>query len=506
MNTISLWRDIQKKSPSYTKLDRNAEVDVVIVGAGITGIIAALQLIQAGKSVALLEALKVGGGTTGDSTGNLYVAVQPYYHKIEAKFDAETVKTIAHSRQFSMDFIEALVKEKNIDCFFHRRPWYLYSKETKTDKIVEREVATLKEAKMEIDFVDSIPLPFKITRAAKMERQARFNPLKFITALAEDLSRNGCAIFEETRFLDFEEKKGRCLVQTDRGRIKARDVIMATHVPKGINFLQTLAIPYRSYAVAVRLKGGEYPNANFWDTSEPHHATSTHSTTSAGLDLLVVADSHHKTGQVAGKNHVEMYRQIEDHLHRHYDVGSVAYRWSAQHYQAADGVPYIGRVGRSSRHTYVATGYFADGLAYGVIAGILLTDLILGKKNPWAKVYDSTRFTPLASVKKFMKEGVNVLAQYLKDLPKNVDAKNFADIAPGEGKTVAIKGEKLAAYRDADRTLHVVSAVCTHMQCIVKFNDAEKSWDCPCHGSRFTVDGQVIEGPAIIDLEQRNVR
>jgi Rieske Fe-S protein len=154
----------------------------------------------------------------------------------------------------------------------------------------------------------------------------------------------------------------------------------------------------------------------------------------------------------------------------------------------------------------VATGYFADGLAYGVIAGILLTDLILGKKNPWAKVYDSTRFTPLASVKKFMKEGVNVLAQYLKDLPKNVDAKNFADIAPGEGKTVAIKGEKLAAYRDADRTLHVVSAVCTHMQCIVKFNDAEKSWDCPCHGSRFTVDGQVIEGPAIIDLEQRNVR
>lgn len=505
MNTISLWHAIQKKDTFYPKLEGDLEVDVAIIGAGITGITAALQLTRAGLKVAIIEALTVGGGTTGDSTGNLYVAVQPYYHKIESKFGKDTVKAISGSRQFSIDFIESVVNEKNIDCFFHRRPWYLYSKEKGNDEVVDKEVQTLKEAGMEIEFVDSIPLPIKITKAAKMEGQARFNPLKYITTLSEDLAKNKCLIFEGTRFLGVEEKNY-CVVQTSGGKIRAGHVIMATHVPKGFNVLQTLAIPYRSYAVAARLKSGQYPNANFWDTSEPHHATSTHSTTSVGLDLLVVADSHHKTGQAPEKNHLEMFRQIEGHLQKHYDVASIEYRWSAQHYQAADGVPYIGRASRSSKHIYLATGYFADGLAYGTVAGILLADLILAKKNPWAEIYDSTRFTPLASSKNFIMENANTLAQYLKDLPNNVEAKDFAHIPAGEGKTVEIKGEKFGAYRDEKNELHIVSAVCTHMQCIVKWNNAEKSWDCPCHGSRFTYEGKVIEGPAVTDLKKGNAK
>jgi len=505
MNTISLWRGVQGKPLTYPKLDRNFEVDVAIVGAGITGITAALQLIRAGKRVAILEAGEIGKGTTGDSTGNLYVAVQPYYHFIKSKLGGETVKAVAQSRAFSIDFMEALVKEKQIDCFFHRRPWYLYSKDRSNDGLIEREVKTLKEAGLGIQFVDAIPLPVKISKAAKMDGQARFDPLKYITALAEDLVKQGCLIFSNTRFLGVEGKKP-YIVHGEGGKLKAKHVILATHTPKGINILQSLAIPYRSYAVAVTLRDGQYPNANFWDTSQPHHATSTHSTTSAGLDLLVVADSHHKTGLAPGKNHIEMYRQIEAYLERTYEVESIAYRWSAQHYQTLDGVPYIGRASRASENIYLATGYFADGLPYGTIAGILLTDLIMGRKNPWEEIYDPSRIRPPAKYKRLFKENFKVSEEYQKDFPDSVDAKKFSDLEPGEGRTAKIKGEKLAAYRDENRALHILSAVCPHMHCIVNWNDAEKSWDCPCHGSRFTCKGEVIEGPAIENLEKRSVQ
>ncbi|HKY63255.1 MAG TPA: FAD-dependent oxidoreductase [bacterium] len=506
MGTLSLWRAIQKERNAYPRLDRDIDVDVAIVGAGITGITAALQLIKAGKKVAILEALQVGGGTTGDSTGNLYVAIQPYYHKIQSKLGDRIARAVASSRRFSIDYIESLAREKGIDCSFHRRPWYLYSTDEKNDSIVENEVKTLREIGESIDWVDAFPLPFKVSKAAKMENQARFNPLKYIAILAEDLANQGCLLFENTRFLASEEQDGGCLASCEGGKVRAGHLILATHIPKGVHILQTLAVPYRSYAVAARLQGPLPPNANFWDTAEPHHATSSQSSGSGDPDLLVVADSHHKTGQAPANDHRRMFQQIEEYLRRNYEVASIEYRWSAQHYQSADGVPYIGRAGEGAEHTYVATGYFADGLVYGTVAGILLSDLILGNKNPWAEVYDSTRFTPLASSEKFIKENANTLLQYLKDLPRNVDAKHFSDIAPGEGKTLELEGEKVAAYRDEGRQLHVVSAVCTHLQCIVKWNDAERTWDCPCHGSRFSYDGRVLEGPAIRDLEERRIQ
>ncbi|HKX12863.1 MAG TPA: FAD-dependent oxidoreductase [bacterium] len=505
MSTLSLWRALQKETPAYPRLDRDIEVDVAIVGAGITGITAAIQLVKAGKKVAILEALKVGGGTTGDSTGNLYVAVQPYYHKIKSKFDGRVVRAIAASRRFSINYIEAMVCEKGIECSFQRRPWYLYSTDAKNDSIVDKEVEILREVGESIDWVDAVPLPFKVGKAAKMEGQARFDPLKYIAALARDLADRGCLIFENTRFLESEEKGEHCRVSCEGGAVLASHLILATHIPKGFHLLQTLAIPYRSYAVAARLQGALPPNANFWDTSEPHHATSSHSSGTGDPDLLVVADSHHKTGQAPDNDHLRMFQRIEDYLYRNYEVASIEHRWSAQHYQSADGVPYIGLAGGGLKRSYLATGYFADGLAYGTVAGVVLSDLILGNRNPWAEIYDSTRFTPLASSGKFLKENTNTLVQYLKDLPRNVDAKHFSDIPPGEGKTTEVEGEKMAAYRDESGQLHVVSAVCTHLQCIVKWNNAERTWDCPCHGSRFSFDGRVLEGPAIHDLEKRRI-
>jgi glycine/D-amino acid oxidase-like deaminating enzyme/nitrite reductase/ring-hydroxylating ferredoxin subunit len=505
MNTISLWEDITAREDSYPSLEEEIEADIAIIGAGITGITTALRLMGSGKKVVILESNKVGDGTTGFSTGNLYVAVQPYYEKLRSKFDAKTVKTIADSRKVAIDFIEEIVKQKNIDCFFHRRPWYLYSINHENDSLVENEIKVLREAGHAIEAVSEISLPFEVTRAAKMENQARFNPLRYVRALAKDLHQNGCQIFEQSAVISVEEDESYVL-RTQKGKVRAKEIVMATHIPKGIHRTQLMVAPYRSYCVAVELKSSQYPNANFWDTSIPHHATSTHSTTAGDLDLLVVADSHHKTGQALEDNHQKMYERIEAYLKRHYAVANVRYRWSAQHYQSPDGIPYIGYAAKNSKNSYIATGFFADGLVYGTIAGILIADLILKNDNPWAEVYDSTRLDVLHSAQKLIKEGANTLAQYLKDYPHHVDAHHFSEIKTGEGKTIEIQGEKFGAYRDQNDQLHVVSAVCTHMKCIVCWNNAENTWDCPCHGSRFNTDGKIIEGPVLLDLEKRSVQ
>jgi len=500
MDTISLWENITHRPTDYPKLQEDIEVDVAIVGAGITGITAAMLLVTAGKKVAILEAGRIGGGTTGFSTGNLYVAVQPYYHTIHNKFNLETVKAVAQSRKLAIDLIEKWTRNHSIKCVFQRRPWYLYSINHENDTLIDQEIEVLRRANIDIDEVSSIPAPFKITRAAKMPHQARFNPLQYVISIAEYLHQNGCQIFENTKVEEIDEKHD-CTVKTASAKVRASQVFIATHIPKGIHHTQFISAPYRSYVVAARLKNSDYANANLWDTTTPHHATSTHSSTSEELDLLMVADSHHKTGQA--HDHQYQYEKIERYMRQHYPVASIAYRWCAQHYQAADGLPYIGLKSFLSKNIYVATGYFADGLVYGTTAGTMVAQQILGQKSPWQKLYNPQRITPLASSAAFFKESINVFFEYLKDYPGHVEAKTLSDIAKGEGKTVSIEGEKCAAYRDEQNTLHIVSAVCTHLQGIVQWNNAEKSWDCPCHGSRFTVDGKVIEGPAIFDLKRK---
>jgi glycine/D-amino acid oxidase-like deaminating enzyme/nitrite reductase/ring-hydroxylating ferredoxin subunit len=500
MNTVSIWDDITQKSRTYPSLTGDIEVDVAIIGAGITGVTTALPLIKAGKKVAIIEALSVGGGTTAYSTGNLYVPVQPYYRMVKKAHGMDAVKKVAQSRSEAMDFIEATVREYGIECNFHRRPFYFFTDKNIQIPKLEREVKLLQKAGMDILPVENLPINAPYKYAALLENQARFNPLKYVRALASKLADMGCQIYEKTKVLDYNEHDDHSLVETEHGNIKAGKLVVATHIPKGFNIIQTLTAPYRSYVVAVKLRGA-YPNGNFWDLTKPHHAISTHSIGGPELDILCIAGSHHKTGQGDPEDH---YRELEDYARKHFDVESVAYRWSAQHYKSGDSLPYIGLSTRFSKHTYMSTSYYADGLTYGTVAGLLLADLVQGKENQYAEVFDSMRFKPLTSAPVFVKENVNVAAQLIKDIP--VEAKHFSDIAPGEGKTINVDGDKCAAYRDENNKLHVCSAICPHLYCTVHWNSAEKSWDCPCHGSRFTYEGRVIEGPAFSDLAKKEVR
>lgn len=501
MNTVSVWEKVSRP-PAYPALTQDMQTDVLIIGAGITSMTAGIELVKAGLKVTVVEALRAGDGTTGYSTGNLYIPVQPFYQHIRSKFDKEIARSVAHSRKEALDYIENTVKEYDINCHFSRRPDYIFV-ENRSQDFLEREFEALKETGVAVEWVQNIPFPTKAKRSIHLPHQARFNPKTYIDGLAKAFIALGGQLFEQTEIKSAEEKNGRCIACTDRYSIVARHMIMATHTPKGIHVMQMMAAPYRSYVVAAKLTDGKYPNGHFINADPNGYVISTHAVRNKELDMLMVAGEHHKTGQASHHDAEHYYQNIERYMRAHFPVEEILHRWSAQHYQAADDIPYIGLANNHTKNFYVAGGYFADGLTYGTVAGRILADLIQGKNNPYAKTYNATRFTPLASVGKAIKENLNVLGEYLQDLPGHHDAARFSSIQSGQGGIVEVQGEKWAAYRDDKQKLHVVSAVCTHMKCIVQFNNAEKTWDCPCHGSRFGIDGNVLEGPAWEPLAQQ---
>ena len=346
-----------------------------------------------------------------------------------------------------------------------------------------------------------MPVPLKFKKAACMENQARFNPLKYVLAIAENLQDNGCLIYENTPVHAIEEKQP-CLLHTPGGTITAKEVVLATHTPIGIKPIQQFTACYRSYVVAARTTDNHYPEGHFWDLDHPHHATCTHAVNSQHPNLLLVAGSHHKTGQ--DSNAVAHFKNLEKFLKKNFSIEEIAYQWSAQHFHAADNVPYIGTAYHNSKNIYMATGYFADGLVYGTLAGMIIADIILGKNNPFTQVYNANRSDLFTSIPFLFKENSNAFLQYLKDYPF-VKENNFDNIKSGEGTIVELEREKFAVSRDANNQLHAVSAVCTHMKGIVQWNNAEKTWDCPCHGSRFSAMGEVLEGPATRNLQIKDI-
>ncbi|MGJ0482947.1 MAG: FAD-dependent oxidoreductase [Methylomicrobium sp.] len=498
MKKTSLWKDDAETS-SYAPLQNDLNVDVAIVGGGITGVTAAHLLARKGKSVALLEAMRVGGGTTGFSTGNLYTTVEEQLHTIQSKFDQETLQAVAASRTAAVRHIENTVREFAIDCDFHRRPWRLISETETADKILEKEYKACLDVGLDAFLDSNTPLPFNISKALRVEGQAQFNPMQYVKALAAQTQKAGCLIFEHTPVLRIKEGSPNIL-STKNGTVSANRVIHATHSPKGVRVVHALMGAYREYAIAVKLNSGSYPEGIFWIINKPDQYSIRSYTSRNGEKYLLVLGEPHKVGHK--KDNEICFQNLETYIRTRFDVKSVDYQWSAQNYKSADGLPYMGVI-NDKTGVYIATGFATDGLTYGTLAAMIISDLILGNKNPWSLLYDPRRHNPLKSAGRVIKESAHVLMHYMSDLPYLAEAKSVAGILPGEGKTMVIKGEKFAVYRDEAGDLHQVSAVCTHMKCIVNWNEEAKSWDCPCHGSRFTVDGEVIEGPATINLPKR---
>ena len=495
--TRSLWKATASK-PKFPSLKENINVDVAIVGGGITGITSAYLLGRSGKKVAVLEARQIADSTTGNSTGNLYSMIDKRLHHIQSKWNKETAQHVATSRTAAVDLVESLVKEQQIECGFKRVPWYLFSETSNKDETIEKELKAAADYGLQVEELTNLPIPVQVHAALKVENQAQFNPAAFTRGLAEKTSRQNVMIYENSRVTDIEKGDPHVL-RTAGGTVTAKKLIMATHTPKGIYALHTEVYPYREYAIAAKLKSGEVADGIFWDTQAEHHHSIRSWKNETG-NYAILVGGHHKVGEET--NNQEHYRKLEENARRLFDVENVDYRWSAQHYKPADGLPYIGETLEGD--VYVATGFSTDGLTYGVLSAMIFDDLINGRENRWAEIYKATRFTPVKSAKNFIKENLDVAAQFKDLLPGQADAEEFREVKAGEGKVVEADNSKLAVYRDESGQVHCVSAVCTHMGCIVDWNNAEKSWDCPCHGSRFEISGEIIEGPALDPLKSKN--
>jgi glycine/D-amino acid oxidase-like deaminating enzyme/nitrite reductase/ring-hydroxylating ferredoxin subunit len=500
MKRLSLWRGINPPSrTSYPRLDGTLHTDVIIIGGGITGLTTALELLAQGLRVAVLEGGEIARGTTGDSTGNLYVEVQPFLPTVEQKRGREHARIVAQARKAAIDYIERMVQQEQMDCGFFRRPWHMFASTEEDVETVQREAEALRNAGMLVEEVEDWPLWQRARYAIRMNDQARVDPLAYTRALAELARNRGAEIFEQSFVSSFDENAEGCVAVCAHGRVHGSQIVVATHMPLGFNVVQTVAFPYRSYAIAVELEEHRYPDGMFWDTrSSKSYVMSTHSRDQGALDQLVIAGGDHKTGEPPGGSEWEPFKELEDYARRHYPVKQVTFQWSAQHYRPADSTPYIGLAYGSDR-MYMATGFAADGLTWGTAAGLILSGLISRGDHPWLAAVDSRRFTPVASAKEFLVENAKVAKDYVVGFA-GVSHDDVQDLAPGEAKVLKVNKHRCAAHRDAAGQLHLVSAVCTHMGCIVEWNNAEKSWDCPCHGSRFGVDGSVLEGPAMVPL------
>ncbi len=495
--TQSIWKSTASKR-NFPRLNEHINTEIAIVGGGITGITTAYLLAKSGKKVVLLEAGTISGGTTGDSTGNLYAMVDKRLHHIQSKWNEDTASKVAQSRGQAVNMVEELVNKYQIDCSFKRVPWYLFSETEKKDETIEKEVKTAAHYRLPVEEVQNLPIPVKVSKAIKVEGQAQFNPAAFVRGLAEKIDSANCRIFENSEVHHIEKEED-LVLSTDSGTVTAKKVILATHTPKGIYGLQTALYPYREYAIAAKLNSGDFPDGIYWDTEADFHTSMR--TYSKGEDnYVLVLGGHHKVGQE--DDYSRFFRKLEQNTRKHFDVASIDYEWSAQHYKPADGLPYIGE--SSDDNIFVATGFSTDGLTYGVLSAMILNDQLNDRENEWSDLYKASRFTPVKSAKNFIKENLNVAKQYIKDLPGKAEAGSFDEIAAGQGKVVEVENEKWAVFKDEKGQVHCQSAVCTHMDCIVDWNDAEKSWDCPCHGSRFKATGEVIEGPAFLPLAPKD--
>ena len=488
----SLWI-AGTRYPRFPPLAGDLTVDVAVVGAGITGLTAATLLKAAGKTVAVLEAQRVAEGVTGHTTAHLTEVIDASFGTLLSHFGEDHARAAVQAARSSLERIAGFVRDRAIDCDFRRAPAYYYTEHADRVEDVREEHEAARRLGLRATLTQDVPLPFSVAAAIRFDDQARFHVRRYLLPLLKDVAGGGSHVFEQTRVVDVHDGEP-CRVETERGVVTARDVIVATHVPLNKLFIQTKLAHYRSYVLACRISGA-VPEGLFWDDEDPYHYIRPQE--NAGESLLIVGGNDHKVGQ---EDDTEgCFRSLLEYAKARFDVRGIPFRWSAQVAEPVDGLPFIGRNSLSS-HVYVGTGYSGTGMTFGTLAAMVTSDLILGRENEWARLFDATRVKPLAGAKEFVRENVDFPAHLVGDRLKKAEGDSFADVGMGEGKIVAVDGRKVAAYREGSGAVHALDHVCTHLGCLVQFNDAEKSWDCPCHGSRFDTRGEVINGPAVKPL------
>jgi glycine/D-amino acid oxidase-like deaminating enzyme/nitrite reductase/ring-hydroxylating ferredoxin subunit len=481
----SLWLEEAPPETSRPPLDRDITADVAVIGAGIVGVTASLILHEAGARVVLIEAGRVGHGVTGHTTAKVSSQHGMIYARLRDTHGADAARAYGAANESALAWIAKRVAADDIDCDFRRRASYAYAR-SRAD--VEDEARAAQAAGLPATLVDETPLPYAVEAAVRFDDQAEFHPLKYLNALAAQLPE----IYEHTHAVQAGEA-----VRTPGGRITAEHTIVATHYPfldRSLAFAR--AHPQRSYVIACRI-GGAPPTGMFISGDSP--TRSVRAAPRRDEELLLVGGEGHRTG--TGGDTEQRYQRLEDFAREHWDVRSVEYRWSSQDPTVVDSLPLVGRATPFEDRVLMATGFAKWGITGGTAAALALCDLVRGRENPYASLWDPNRLNLRASARKLVTENAVAGARFFTDRLSKPGRRPLSDLAPGEAGIVNHRGEKVAAYRDEAGTLHAVSPTCTHMACQVNWNTAERSWDCPCHGSRFAPDGTVLEGPAVHRLE-----
>lgn len=496
--TASIWMETTPDT-AYEALEDDVTVDVAVVGGGIAGITTAAKLKAAGQAVAVIERDRILANVTGHTTAKLTSLHGLIYGHLIENFGEERAQQYAEANETAIDDIESTVDDRDIDCDFERVPAYTYTESTDTHQQIEAEVDAAKRLGLPASTTESTDLPFDVASAVKFDDQAQFHPRKYLLALAEDIPGDGSYVFENTTATSVEDGEP-CTVSTEEGTVTADAVVVATHFPvfDKARYYERLS-PKRSYVLAVRLQDA-VPEGMYYGQEEPYFSVRPHP---AGEEsMALVGGQSHRTGH--GGSTVDRYRKLEQEAHDRLDVESIEYRWSTQDFVSVDRVPFIGRLGPQSENVYVATGFGGWGMTNGTVAGQLLSDLVLGNENPWQEVYQPVRFNEKASEENFLHQNEHDVKHYLEDYGTKPQTEDIKSVAHGEATILERDAGPIAVYREEDGTTHAVSAVCTHMGCLVDWNDGEQSWDCPCHGSRFNYDGKVLNGPANSGLPQQD--
>ncbi|MFP4144637.1 MAG: FAD-dependent oxidoreductase [Phycisphaeraceae bacterium] len=466
------------------------QVDVVVVGAGITGLTTAMQLLAAGKRVAVVEMHRVGGGTTGHSSGHVDGQVDAGFTQLLEHFPLDQARLAVEAKLAAIEHVEAWVREYGINCDFQRVGAYYYGENEADDELIGREYEASRKLDVDSDLREKAPLPFGTTRALHLPAQARIDPYSYVCGLAEAFVERGGDVFEHTRAEDIEDENGLCHVATNRGVLRCEHVVLAAHAPLMARAtLQTRALPHQSYMLVARV-AEEVPDALCWDTARPYHYLRLAET--GKPNLLMVGGADHHTGAPIDTH--EHARQLERYVRERFDVDEIISRWSHEFWEPADTLPYIGLLPGQER-IYIGTGFSGDGLAMGTVAGIVISEEILERHDERGKVFNPSRTKLATSAKQAASTMLNTARHFVGDRIGGGEVDSIDAIAPGEGAIVRVEGRRLAVYRDEQGELHARSPVCQHLGCIVHWNGEEKTWDCPCHGGRYEATGDVIMGP-----------